>query len=1128
MQLSSLSLHGFKSFGDRINIEFDKGVTGIVGPNGSGKSNIVDGLRWVTGGGRASQYRAGDKTELIFHGADGKRSVSYAEVELELTKGKERINISRNLFRDGNSTLRLNGKLCRLSDIEEVLSGTGLGKSGLAIVGQGEVGQVLTADPEKLLDYVAEAIDVARLSSRREQTQQRLLDTLANLQRLEDIMRELEKHLEQLREEAELAENHTRLNRDLLMLRFSLSCQREEALDKEVTQLKMQDALLTEKLSQIRFDRKQSEDLWQHSRRKAAELENVYREALTAAEAQKAEYRIAQERLEALRQQEDAYKREQAMLDSEIDFISHSEVPQAPQVDIAGLSAEKYKIEGLLQGLIHALAELEQEQVSLETQTKVLRLKTSQETEMQLRYQNSYASLKLQEKQLQERLVELHNQKPEDSLKLRNEVAELERSYQEGIAELETLKEKLGQALQEQAKLHAEARALARAAEQNRNAFEARRGYASGPKLALSSGIPGVLGSVADIIRVEDDYRLAIATALGRRAEYVITDNADTAQAVIRFVKQAGGWLTTLPLDLITAKAPKLSSEVQSFSGIMGLACDYVEVEDRYLQLIYQLLGNTTVIASMPDAVLLAKRLSQRPRLVSLDGGIMESYGAMSGGQSKTTISVIGAAQELEASEAEARKAFVVLESHNTFTTALQNETKAKQDKLTEQKQLLEQDRRLLTTIERQADSYISVKKELDLQLKQVQEELLQLKAPVASQLHLQVEQSEAALASTLSRLKQKQEEKAKLLERLRDYSEHITVANERQKSYEEARLRFLGNQERLKELQTSLALVLSKQKALELSLLQAEEALSLAEANLPKDLALHQEAYAHSLKESQALEQRLSDFSDIQAETAEALEAVKIALARREAALELAVEERKAFPLGLERSLLSNRACRERLATVESELEAIGPVNHRAAQDLASHKERYEDLQIQSVQVTLAVAELEAVLNKIDQEVTSKLSAAVQNLKLQFQHYVRELFGADAKANILVHEEDHRPKGLSIILQPPGKQTQSLNLLSVGERTMGAMAFLFSLLHGQEDKRLPIAILDEVDAPLDEANIRRYCTFLDHLAKQGTQFVLITHQKATFDVANVLWGISSEKGVSRVFSISRSEYEVA
>ena len=209
----------------------------------------------------------------------------------------------------------------------------------------------------------------------------------------------------------------------------------------------------------------------------------------------------------------------------------------------------------------------------------------------------------------------------------------------------------------------------------------------------------------------------------------------------------------------------------------------------------------------------------------------------------------------------------------------------------------------------------------------------------------------------------------------------------------------------------------------------------------------------------------------------------------------------------------------------MEAELEALGPVNHRAATDLAEATERKENLEVEAVQATLAVTELEAALERIDRETSARLNAALARLKEAFGRHVRQLFGGDGKGGIEVEVEGARPVGVRIRLQPPGKQTQSLHLLSVGERTMGALAFLFALMGDEEDGGgLPVAVLDEVDAPLDEANIRRFCAFVSRLASQGTQFILITHQKATFEVADTLWGVTTEQGVSRVFSIRREE----
>jgi chromosome segregation protein len=298
--------------------------------------------------------------------------------------------------------------------------------------------------------------------------------------------------------------------------------------------------------------------------------------------------------------------------------------------------------------------------------------------------------------------------------------------------------------------------------------------------------------------------------------------------------------------------------------------------------------------------------------------------------------------------------------------------------------------------------------------------------------------------------------------------------------------------------------------------------ALESAVAALPNDLDERR-------GERDALEAALSsaetavrEAGSSQAGTAQELETCRVQLARREAALELALEEMADFPDGLEPLDTPERSARSRLRSVCAELEELGAVNHRARNDFEEARERHDSLAQDMRDAESAVAELEGVLGDLDAETSDRYEQAIGQLQLAFARHVVELFGADAKGSIEVEHLDGRHHGLKIHLTPPGKRTQALGLLSVGERTMGALAFLFALM--ADGDGLPIAVLDEVDAPLDEANIRRYCSFLERLATRGTQFVLVTHQKATFEVADVLWGITTERGVSRVFSIRKEE----
>jgi chromosome segregation protein len=356
---------------------------------------------------------------------------------------------------------------------------------------------------------------------------------------------------------------------------------------------------------------------------------------------------------------------------------------------------------------------------------------------------------------------------------------------------------------------------------------------------------------------------------------------------------------------------------------------------------------------------------------------------------------------------------------------------------------------------------------------------------------------------------------------------EALAVDAERRRAYDADRRRYDEAQARLARLREEVG---AQRERVARSAQEVRDATAAAEAALaaiPTDLEGVERTYEAARAATATADSRLDALTRRHVDLGREIEEVRVTLARREAALELAREELGALPQGVLRMDLGERVARARLREVEDALNAIGPVNHRAAADHAARRERLENLEVEAVQATLAVTDLEATLERIDRETTARLGAAIERLKVGFRSHVRALFGGDALGEVDAEHEGSRPVGLRIRLQPPGKQTQSLGLLSVGERTMGALAFLFALM-ADEGAGLPIAVLDEVDAPLDEANIRRFGEFLDSLSRRGTQFVLITHQKATFEVADTLWGVTTEGGVSRVFSIRRDERQEA
>ena len=1132
MRLASLTLQGFKSFGNRTTVEFAPGVTAIIGPNGSGKSNVIDALKWTSGGGRAREFRAADKTDLIFHGAAGKRSVGLAEVEVELDSPAGSLKVYRSLDREGTTRLRLNGRAARFLDVEEALSGSGLGRSGLAIIGQGEVSQVLIADPAKLLEYVAEAAGVARLSSRRDQTQARLDTATSHLERLQDVLQELEARCLALESEAREATRHAELTAEALVLKFSAATARKASLMEEITSLQERRGVLEAALLEGRERLAQVREKSREANEERDQAEERYRTASAELEFRRGNVRLASERLERVKERQVAHEASFGAQLAEAERLEALEPPRMPEQEPA--DAEQLVLAA---------------QAEAETATAAMERESAQEASARAEASRAGAALAAAEVdaagrasrreavasqllQVQERLKQLAADGASENLPALERAAHAaaERAA-EAATELELGRAALNQAHEAHALASAESVARRRAAERQRAAFEARRGYAQGPRNALSAKIPGVVGSVADLVRVDEKYQEAVAGALGRRAEYVVVDTAETGQRVLQHVRGTGGFVTVLPLDLLRTHSHRPVGDFAAQAGVLAAATDVIEVESRYHGLFEMLLGGTVVVQDMQAATKLARSFDQRPRMVTLAGDVLETTGAMSGGKRAQQGTVLGAAADLEEAEVAAAESD---EAAATAAGKLEQLQAAVRASIAAAEDLSQKRAHAEAELARAREALAgrnSLVADLEARRTQLEADAATLGAREdpglggLADLRERAEQAEQALRDASTDLSAARERHANARMALAAARQEANMAGERWRAFQAARATFQSSRERAATLREGLGALRLRGEALVREHTEAVAAHELAAAALPAGLEAEEHALNAARTRLKELEAELATETGHQANRAQELEDTKVQAARRDTMLQQADEELQAFPLGLAALELSERAARSRLRAVEEELEQLGLVNHRAAGDLAETRERKEGLEVEAVQATLAVAELESALEKIDRETTQRLGAAIGRLKDAFGRHVRQLFGADGRGGIEVETEGSRPVGLRIRLQPPGKQTQSLHLLSVGERTMGALAFLFALM-GDEGNGggLPVAVLDEVDAPLDEANIRRFCAFVSRLAEAGTQFILITHQKATFEVADTLWGVTTEQGVSRVFSIRRED----
>jgi chromosome segregation protein len=1128
VRLTSLTLQGFKSFADRTTLAFTEGVTAIVGPNGSGKSNLIDALRWATGGGRAEAFRAGDKTELIFHGSAGKRSLGFAEVQLEFERAGETLCVSRTLLRSGESQLRLGGRAARFLDLEEALAGSGLGRGGLAVIGQGEVGSVLMADPPRLLTFLAESVGVARLAARREATLARLAEAQEHLARLEDLRGEIAARLAGLEQEAAQAASAAEAERERLQVRFSLACSRVQGLREELAGLRSRRCELEEAVAAGREALAKAEAERRAARAALEAAEVALRTSVAQHAARRGDVRLAEERLASLRARRAALAEEAARVAREIAAGESLAPPEPPEGDEAALRAHLQAVEAEAARAQGAVAALEEEAATCAESLRAAQRRDAAAREATSRYRAQLEALEKQRAALSADEAALEAAAAASQEAQARAAAALEAAQTEGERAQRALAaaQEAVVALQGQhAVAVAEHQAKRAAAARLRAAFEARRGYTQGPKSALTSGLSGVLGSVADLLAVPERYRVALASALGRRAENVVVTSAEVAQAVLAHVRRTGGWVTVLPLDLIQARSARVAPELLAEEAVIGRCSELVTYEARFAAVVENLLGATLLVETLSAGVALARRYPQRPRMVTLQGDVLEAYGALSGGRPQTAGLVVGAAAELHGAEREAAAAEREAARAEAALLAQQQTLRALREACGRAQQVLEAARAEDAKLREAAAARASLTADLERRRRALEESVGALKPPPAPE-ETDLSALEGASAAAHARLAGAREGAAAAQRALAEARSALAVWLERRSSYEAARRHFDETRARLGALRARAAELEAAQQAAAAAEAEATAALEAARAALPADPDAPHAALAAARAREREVEGRLEQLSRQQAARGGDLEALNLTLARREVALEAAEAELSTFPTGLAPLEASSRVLRERLAAAEARLAALGPVNHRAAAELATQRERLTALDAQRAEGARAVGELHALVDDLDETVKARLVAGATRLNEGFSRYAEHLFGRGAAAGTELLWEDGRPSGLKLTLQPPGKTTRSLSLLSVGERTMGALAFLFALAAPQPDSPsgLPLAVLDEVDAPLDEANIRRFCTFLSDLARRGTQFILITHQKATMEAAGTLWGVTTERGVSRIFSIRREQ----
>lgn len=1182
MRLKSFEAHGFKSFADRVSLDFEPGITAIVGPNGSGKSNISDAIRWVMGE-QSIKYLRGTKMEdVIFAGSSVRRAMGMAEVTLlfdnsdhELPLDFDQVSLCRRVYRSGESEYFINKKNCRLKDVLALLADTGLGRGSMSIIGQNKIDEILNSRPEDRRSIFEEAAGIAKYRMRKKEALRKLEETGANLLRIRDIRTEIQGQLEPLGEAAAKAHAYKEKAAQLKLVRLTLLFRTLEKIDQEKAQLTELCAAREQELLSLQAQQKQVKTELQELNQKIQEKEDAYsqyQEEILAKEREIASYgrqlAVYQERLEQGKNRLEQLAKAKSRLEGELEISQRNLLTVTEEYDrLEGAEARAQKK--------LAVAGEEKNRLSQEVQDAQDKLKTYQDKAF-----DSMRELVMARNTLtgicqeQDRLHRQQEQSKEKLAAGEAQVAEAQQAAQAAQEELQgladrltslekqkkTLEEELLAAAEDYRKEHELVEANRRSLNQKKarlqvlsNMEREHEGFIKGVKNVLGAKAPWraqVYGVTAELFHVEDQYVTALETALGGALQNIITQDAQSARDAIGYLKrQQGGRATFLPLDTIRPRSLYgKEKEAAQAKGIVGVAADLVTCDEKLRPAVQFLLGTVLVAENLDDALAAARKADMRVRIVTLDGDVISAGGSMSGGQKQQGKSFLARRQEIVHLTEEVQGLEKLLQQQEKELDAITQKGKeqrqAQDDCLAELQKLAVRRAGLETQAEQ---------KQKERQEKQEALELLreEKRSQTAEFLKLveqrkQLEPQVAAMEQADAREKsESQELEAQLGKQRQDLEQasgryqdalveasglktQLEALNQRiqtMDSYEEK------TQQELSDNEAQQAKQVQSQKDSEAA---CQKLAAQAEA-LKATLTGTEDAKAQFLTEREALAQEKTGTEEKLAKLAGQEEGVrqKIRSVEMEQVRKATEQSHCLQQLQETYQVTEEEARNKSLKDVETgdlhrqenqlsgDLEAMGAVNLTAEEEYQTAKERYDFLNRQYEDMTAAKEQLETVIASINSDMARRFREAFAKINSYFAECYEQLFGG-GKARLRILDENHiLESGIDIEVQPPGKKMRNLSLFSGGERALTVIALLFALLKYQP---APFVILDEIDAPLDETNISRFARFLREYGEK-TQFIVITHRKGTMEAADVLHGVTMEQsGISRILSVKLSE----
>lgn len=1184
MYLKSIEVQGFKSFANKIVFDFHNGITGIVGPNGSGKSNVADAVRWVLGEQSAKQLRGAKMEDVIFAGTQNRKPVGFAYVAITLDNSDhalpveyDEVTVSRRVYRSGESEYKINGHSCRLRDVTEMFYDTGIGKEGYSIIGQGQIDKILSGKPDERRELFDEAAGIVKFKRRKSAAIKKLENERSNLVRVNDILSELEKQVGPLKQQSEKAKEYLNYKTDLKKYDVNAFLLETDRIRKETAELNGRLKIVDDDLedSKSEYDNTKSEyeaaenqlndinaQIDENSQTVSAlELENqklqgeinVFTEQIKTFNANK---QLHSERLldiekdkqnknnsvKELREQYNDLNTELSEYNDKLAAIN--DTAKALNTEIEGISGQIDNRQNSIYDNLTEQSTIKAENQKFVTMLEQLEIKKSELTSHIIKGKSDESAQKQVIKSL---TAELDNAvgKLED---INNSIEESNTSVTQLKAEIAEKNSELDKLTQN---YHREKSRL----ESLINITERYDGYGNSIKkiMELKDSNPGILGVIADIVKVEKQYETAIETALGGTIQNIVTDKESTAKELIGYLKHNKlGRATFLPLNAIHARNTLENEACINEKGVIGVASNLVRVSFEYEGLAKYLLGRILVVDNIDNALLIAKKYKYSLRIVTLEGEQLNPGGSMTGGAFRNSSNLLGRRREIEELKQSVSNTNKQITQEKAAVADLRNQVAKYREALDSYNKLLRETHIRKNTIDvnlKQANLKLSeiiasygddIKEQasIDSEILKISESRNQ----VSGNLNLLDNQNEAArkeienLGKTLEAKKSEEAAVALKIENLK--ISHSSI--EQKASFINENIERLCKElDNLEEEKTSIQekigetkeLVSAKQADIELvknSIEESERKITAIGEKL-EDLRAAKEKVNASHKEFFKKREELNEKIIL-------LEKDSMRLHNQYDRLEESYDSlvdymwneyelTYSYALELKSDELNNiNDIRKQINILKAAIKKLGDVNVNAIEEYKSVSERYEFMKTQHDDMIEAEESLMKVIEELDEGMRTQFTAKFEEIKVEFDKVFKELFGGGRGTIELVEGEDILEAGILIISQPPGKKLQNMMQLSGGEKALTAIALLFAI---QNLKPSPFCLLDEIEAALDDSNVGRYANYLHKLTKH-TQFIVITHRRGTMSAADRLYGITmQEKGVSTLVSVDLIENDL-